>query len=422
MPDFKKKILVVGTTGDYIEHISRKLPGRAVFITDPDSVNGRDKLSDSEELIVPLSEGNGFKKNLIHFLDREKYVPSGVVCFDCESLSAAASVAEFFGLPFPSQKTIALCRDKLESKKAWWENAVPCPVTMPVYSRDQLLHSLGETGLSAILKPLNGSGSELTFRCETDEEALRAFNMICSGLRERSDSRMYRKHGTDRQSPDIVCEEFVQGTEYSCDVFFDKKNPCILRLARKYLNPEAPTGTILAYEIPADLPGASSLNELESYLKTIACVMDLDQCLGMVDFIWQDDKPCFLEVTPRLGGDCLPLLVRESCGVDMLEIALDVSEGKIPSMPPPENWERLLGVRFHAEKAGVFKGVNFDEMAWKRMARQFQILKKTDDIIKLPPEDYSSWLIAQGIFKILSGCDTAEALKEIKNGLKMEIR
>jgi hypothetical protein len=33
MPD--KRLLVVGTTSDYIDHICTRYPGRALFVTDP---------------------------------------------------------------------------------------------------------------------------------------------------------------------------------------------------------------------------------------------------------------------------------------------------------------------------------------------------------------------------------------------------
>ncbi|WP_457571482.1 ATP-grasp domain-containing protein [Desulfovulcanus sp.] len=422
MSQHKRRVLVVGTTRDYIDHIRRRMPGRAVFLTDPQAQvdNEIPPIPEDEELVCPLTDEQAAVDRLRNFLERQNILLSGVACFDCESLLMASVVANKWGLPFPSRQSILYCRNKYLCKKRWANRGIPCPRGCDVHSLDDITDFMQETCGPVILKPLSGSGSELTFRCDSLDEASEVYETILKGLMARATDRMYYLNGKAGQAS-MICEEFVIGDEFSCDVYYDAGEVQVLRIARKYFQEKGAVGTTLAYEIPAKLPGTVGETIFKHYLKEAAKALGLTRSLCMVDFIWHDGLPYFLELSPRPGGDCLPPLIEQSCGVDMLGVMLDFAEGRPPMVPPSNTWEHLVGVRFYADRAGRLQSIRPQLLEWEENMRDLVWIKRPGDQIELPPKDYGSWLLGYGIFSPKTGLAIQDQLRDLVQAVAVDI-
>ena len=125
----KAPIIVVGTTSDYIDLIRRGQPGRALFITDPEERARAYEPAPGirEEILCNLRDTGGVVRALENHLHQWQMQPSGIACFDCESLELAAWIARAFALPFTSPEAIGTCRNKFISKKIWRASGLPCP-------------------------------------------------------------------------------------------------------------------------------------------------------------------------------------------------------------------------------------------------------------------------------------------------------
>jgi len=418
----KRRVLVVGTTRDYIDHIRKRMPGRAVFLTDPDVMTdtGIPTIPEDEELICPLMDEQAAMDRLRNFLDRQNILLSGVACFDCESLLMAATVANKWSLPFPSRQSILYCRNKYLCKKRWASHGIPCPRVRAVHSFDDIAGFMRKIGGPVVLKPVSGSGSELTFRCNSLGEASRAYRTILKGLMARATDRMYYLNGKAGRA-NVICEEFVGGDEFSCDVYYDAGEVQVLRITNKYFPEERLIGTTLAYEIPAKLPGAIGETVFRRYLGEAAKALGLTRSLCMVDFIWHNGLPYFLELSPRPGGDCLPPLIEQSCGVDMLGVTLDFAEGRPPRVPPSNTWEHLVGVRFHADRAGRLQSIHPQLREWEENMRELVWIRRPGDQIELPPKDYGSWLLGYGIFSPKTGLAIQDQLRNLVRAVAVDI-
>ena len=141
----------------------------------------------------------------------------------------------------------------------------------------------------------------------------------------------------------------------------------------------------------------------------------------MVDFIWHEGIPYLLELSPRPGGDCLPALIEQSCGVDMLGLTLDFAEGKPIKMPPKSVWERLICVRFYAEYSGWLQSIRPRLHEWQGKTRKIVWLRKPGDEIILPPDDYSSWLLGYGIFSPNAGIPIKDQIRRIVQSVSVDI-
>ena len=215
------KVLVVGTTADYIDWIRKSHPGRALFLTDPAvrSQAGETAPSNEEEVLCDLSDYDQAARALDVHISRRGLRLDGIASYDCESLELAAVLAVKYGLRFPSVAAVTNSRNKYLSKKRWSERGLACPAVREVFSPDDAARFFQKHKSPCVLKPLTGSGSELIFRCNSVPDCITGFQKIVSGLKKHPNLRMYNR--PPGQQPVVLAETLVTGDESSCDFIFE---------------------------------------------------------------------------------------------------------------------------------------------------------------------------------------------------------
>lgn len=423
-----RRVLVVGTTADYIDIINRRFPQRAVFITD---VNERAKAtepppSSEDELLCNLSQPEQVVAALRRHLSRWRMELSGIACFDCESIPTAAFIAHSFGLSYPSTEAVAKCRDKYVCKQVWRQAGLPCPDVELVHNASDAISFLHKINGPAVLKPLTGSGSELILLCSTEDECVVAFNTLQSRLARHSDLRMYAPYVFDGRKIDprvvFVVEEFVQGDEYSCDFTVDGDHVEIIRIARKILDPKQAFGTTLAYLLPSPLPEGLEEDIFRNQLSTAAKSLGLDRAICMLDFVVQDNRAFMIELAPRPGGDCLPPLLLNSCGMDILGRTLDFAEGHPFISSTSLQWRPLVGVRLFATCSGEIKRIDSSALLKDPRVVESHLKRGPGHRVVLPPEDYESRLLGYVIFEPTGPESIENKCIEIASKLKIEMK
>jgi biotin carboxylase len=311
-------------------------------------------------------------------------------------------------------------RDKLVSRRLWHEKGIRCPRAIVARDEEDVRAFIDILNRPIVLKPATLSGSELIFVCDRPEDAVDAFRVIREGLRERvADRTLNRDRMVDGSS--VLCEEYVEGDEFSCDFICDGHETKIIRTARKYLMEEGPAGTAQAYEVPGMPHDKVDAIDLAGLVSSAARALELERCQGMADFIIMDGEPCFLEITPRPGGDCLPQVIEQSCGMDMLGAHIDFSAGRIPLIPPERDWKHTVGLRIHAKRRGHLSAIRL----WADRVGQ-EILetgwyRELGDRIVLPPEDYRTWVIGYVIFRPLPGVDVSDQINDMMAAVEVRI-
>ena len=198
---------------------------------------------------------------------------------------------------------------------------------------------------------------------------------------------------------EFVVETFIEGREYSCDVIINGDHLQIVRIAEKMPALDQTIGTTLAYMVPGQLPAGLDQLMFQRQLATAAHTLGIQRGLCMVDFIVSDCTPYFLELTPRPGGDCLPWLIRESCGLDMLGLALDFAAGIPIQLPQTSDWRRLVGVRFFAKTAGTIQSVDTSAIEQDGRIISYYLKARPGYRVSLPPEDYDSRILGHAVFE-----------------------
>ncbi|MBN2070383.1 MAG: ATP-grasp domain-containing protein [Candidatus Krumholzibacteriota bacterium] len=416
----ESRVLVVGATRDYISYIQENLPGRSVFLTDPSEYPSDQPLATPGDfhLIHPLHEREAVLRKVDASLEKSGLTIGGVACFDCESLLLASELAGGYN-NFSDKDAIIRCRDKFLSKKAWESRGVDCPKAAMVKSAEEAVSFFFSIGGPIVLKPAILSGSELTFKCLDERGTRDAFDVISQGLERKRPDPAFDRDGLLGDGA-VLCEEWIEGPEYSVDFIHSKGKLDIVRVARKHLLPGEPAGTVLAYELPApDFP--LTLSRFSELLRPAIESLRLGRCMGMADFFIRDGRPYFLEITPRPAGDCLPQMIKSSSGLDMISAQIDFAAGGEVKVPEKERWDHLVGLRVHSRSEGRFRSVSVRSDTLPQEIIEVSWLKKPGDSIKLPPEDYGSWLIGHMIFRPLSGIDVGSQVKQVREAVELEI-
>jgi biotin carboxylase len=284
---------------------------------------------------------------------------------------------------------------------------------------DELPEWLARFVPPVVLKPLTGSGSELVFKCSSVAECTQALETLQKHLAHHPNARMYTPGQTGPAAMDgrreFVIETFIPGREYSCDVIIDGGRATIIRVAEKLPAPDQPLGTTLAYIVPGQLPSQLDQPLFQDHLHAAARALGLRRAICMVDFIIRNNCAYLLEMTPRPGGDCLPWLIQESCGLDMLGLTLAFAAGQPLRLPTDSDWKPRIGVRFFAQRAGIIRSIDDSGLKQEKCIKSYYLKARPGCRVKLPPEDYDSRILGHAIFEpqpngsLLGQCQQIEA-------------
>ncbi len=381
----RHKTAVVGTTSDYIDLLRKKRPGDLLFITAPSiRKKAREKAPPcEEEVLCDLSSPEEVIQQVQAHLREHHLMLNGITCFDCESMALAARMAQALDLSYHSPETIRACRDKSITRRLWLRHGVETPQAQRVASAAEALAFFTEMATPCVLKPVDGSGSERVYRCDTRTSCETAYHTI----RNRQDS------------PDLIIETFVEGNEYSCDFIIDRLGVHPIRFTRKIHAPIPVFGTIMAYEL-VDFPrGNVSPKNFEALLMKAARALGIERGICMLDFIVTETGASLLEMTPRPGGDCLPWLIEKGMNLDILSLNITLSAEPEFQFQPSRRFSPLVGLRIHAHRAGILKDIDTSRLMADSRVREVYIKHKPGHVIHLPPEDYDSWNLGHILFK-----------------------
>lgn len=406
------RVLVVGTTPDYVDLLRCKHPGQCLFLTEsalrlhaiepsPD---------DDEEVLFRADKQLSSIELLRRFQDHHGIKIVGVVCFDCESMPLTALLAGQFGLPYPSREAIDRCRNKRRMKQYWTADGVPSARFSIINQAEQAGVFFRQIGGPCILKPLSGSGSELVFRVAHEADCRRLFHELVAELKTRRSAPLFRSCREGRTH--LLMEEWIEGTEFSCDFVVERGRVCVLRVARKYPRRSGPAGTTEAYELSPDLPNTCRVPRLAPLLLQAASSLGIERAICMADFIVNGDRLVFLELTPRCGGDCLPALLEKACRFDILGFALRFARGSadraVARITAP-----TVALRLFAEQSGTLESARTEALCADRRVLSVRLTRRIGTQVTLPPRNYDSWVLGHVIYRPTPGRDVATQNAEL---------
>ncbi len=209
-------------------------------------------------------------------------------------------------------EVVDICQDKRRMHRFLAKNGFDTPPTMSVRSA----LSKGKLNWPCFLKPWNGSAGKQ--------------NTIVNNRRELL---FYAK-----RIPNAICQEFIKGTEYSCDVYIDfgMKVRCVV--PRKRI--EVRAGEVSKGQVVKNPHIMSEAAMLAETLGAGPGVITLQL------FLTDDNRVKFIELNPRFGGGA-PLSIK--AGADFPKWILQEALDKKPNIRFDDFKDDLIMLRYDSE-------------------------------------------------------------------------
>ena len=424
---YKSPVVIFGTTPDYVVKLSDKYHHDMFFIIDGKYETDR-RLKDMDPRILLFSALDDLGTNMENIINKfsdNGVSPRGIGCFDCESLIGASELAHRMNLPFPETGPIISSRNKFESKEIWNKSGIPCPKASLGSNIIEALEFFESVGSGIVLKPISGSGSELTFCCNNEREIKNVVEIISSQLENRKSNPLFKELPSSGRSDIVdpcsiwVLEEYINGHEFSCDFTLQDEQVTLIRVIEKRKDDKQTFGSILAYITPPTYPEGFSISQIPFILKNAVRSLGFTWGWFMADFIIKDTAPYIIEITPRPGGDSIPDLIEIATGEDILGIYLDFVSGRIKEIRPiPFPAMPFVSLNLYADQEGVISQMDTSGVEGIPWVEKLFLSRQVGDSVLLPPLDYDSRKIGHCIIPM----DPSNELKEKQEFLINKIR
>ncbi|MEE0265250.1 MAG: ATP-grasp domain-containing protein [Acutalibacteraceae bacterium] len=253
----------------------------------------------------------------------------GYVCDECSLTGLSRSAAKMSG-------------DKLIMKRAFIENGVNTAKYMRVNSENELEAVIEKLQLPLIVKAVDLQGSRGINIVHTEESLLDAYK------------RTMAETGKDF----CIIEEFIDGYEFGAQAFV--YNGEVL-----YVLPsgditytgvtKVPVGHYMPLEVENDI-----LQQIEENVKKAIKAIGLDNCAVNVDMIIKDGKIYIIELTGRVGANCLAELSSIYYGIDVYTMIAMTAMGEDVKKYFEENKKAptaCYAKMLMSDKTGVLKSI-----------------------------------------------------------------
>ncbi len=239
----------------------------------------------------------------------------GIMTFASDSATPAVGyVAEQLGLPGCPAAAAQVMSDKARFRAFQAGAGLPCPKFTVGRNAESMRAWLAEQQTPLVIKPVDSSGSRgISVVPEPDFDQCR---------------RAVEYAGRYSRSGLVCVEECLSGSDVSGDGFL-VNGALAAVITHKYKNKLVPRGH--------RLPAALSAADQEAVQRAVAAhCRALNYRDGPLDFdvMVRNGRAVVLEMSPRLGGNGIPLLIARGGGVDLIGATARFAVGDSPGVPP----------------------------------------------------------------------------------------
>ena len=257
---------------------ARQLKINASFFgTDTDELSSALQLCDKGFLVKPTTHP-GYIKQLLSIVKANR-VKLLVPTVDLDLKRLARNKPKFAAMGcrvlVSTPQVVDICQDKRKTYRFLLKNGFDTPLTISIASA----LSRGKLDWPCFLKPWDGYASR--------------GNAI---VKNRKELLFFAK-----RIPNVICQEFIRGTEHTCDVYvdFNMKVRCVV--PRKRI--EVRAGEVSKGQV---VKNHHIMNEAARLVETLGAGPGV---ITLQLFLTADDKVKFIEINPRFGGGA-PLSIK----------------------------------------------------------------------------------------------------------------
>lgn len=265
-------------------------------------------------------------------------------CLD-RGLKALGRLCDKRSLPGYSENVAELCNDKYQMKLRFIEKGVNTAVFERISTVKDLFAAIDNIGgYPVIVKATDLAGSQGICKANNEEEAIWGFNKAMSATRVGY----------------VLVEKFLQGREFGAQAFISNGEILFIMPHGDILyqaDTAVPIGHYVPYEC-SDILREKINKEAEKAIKAVG----LNNCAVNIDFIEENGVIYVLELTGRIGANCLPELVNVNYGINYYKMVIASALGA----DPKEIWNQhkigqagLSKMIISPEKEGILEDIHF---------------------------------------------------------------
>lgn len=275
------------------------------------------------------------------------------VCAD-QVLLVVAEVSEMLGLPcYIDYKTAQDVSDKIRMKRIFKEIGVPTTDYVEINRLE--LDAISTLRYPLVVKPVDAYSSKGVRKAENLEEL----------------KQYYAEAQEISRSGGVIVEEFFRGDEISVDAFVVNGKAKVLAVTNsdkvKYDN----RFVIFRGRYPVTASDVV-LKKIEDIAQKIADGFGLVNSPLLIQLINNGDDVSVLEFCARTGGNMKWLLIKYSCGVDVIAATIDITLGKEPDLELKDTGNKIVVDDFIYCYPGVFDHFEgFEEMVEQGFINEF---------------------------------------------------
>lgn len=279
------------------------------------------------------------------------------VCAD-QVLLVVAEVSEMLGLPcYIDYQTAQNVSDKIRMKKIFKEVGVP---TTDYVETDHLdVKAISHLRYPLVVKPVDAYSSKGVRKAKNEDEL----------------KRFYEEARQISRSGGVIVEEFFDGNEISVDAFVVNGKAKILTVSNSEKVKSEDRFVIFRGRYPVAATEVV-LKKIEEIAQKIADGFGLVNSPLLIQLLNNGDEVSVLEFCARTGGNMKWLLIKYSCGVDVISAAIDLSMGIHPEIKPAPTGNKIVVNDFIYCNLGEFSKLEgFEELKKQGILREYFALR-----------------------------------------------
>ena len=266
-------------------------------------------------------------------------------CLDT-GLSALGKTCDVLRLVGLTENAAIMCNDKSKMKKAFMDESVSTARYFEISSEEELEAALDKIELPVIIKATDLQGSNGIYISKTREAAFDGFHEAM-----KKTKRTY-----------CIVEEYIEGYEFGAQAFV--YNGEVLYVMphgdETFMSHTAvPVGHYVPLKCDEDIR-----KQTEDVVKKAIKAIGLNNCAVNVDLIQKDGKVYMIELTGRVGANCLPELVQINFGIEYYKMIAAMAVGENPL----ELWNKrnafesagLAKMMLSTDKQGILKEIKYN--------------------------------------------------------------
>lgn len=325
-------------------------------------------------------------------------------CLDT-GVPALGKVCDALGFTGLTEDAAIMCGDKLKMKKAFMRHNVSTARFYEISNEDELVDALEKLQLPVIIKATDLQGSNGIYISKTRDAAFDGF-----------------KEALKRTKRDYcIIEEYIEGWEFGAQAFV-YRGDVLFVMPHGDETYMSHTAVPVGHYVPLDY-NEDVYKQTETAVKNAIYALGLNNCAVNVDLILKDNTVYVIELTGRVGANCLPELVQIYFGVEYYKMIIAMALGE----NPVKLWDQrrnitkagLAKMILETDKSGILDSIEYQGVVEEGVL-EVTFFKHPGDEIRI--FENSNDCIGQVIVQGNTIDDCQKSLKSVIEKIEMKLR